>query len=159
MRITRKEVNKPLAQAIKTLILPLLDTNTGKQEALESTEALFTDMVRFYLEILLTHPAFWDKVRDVDSTTGEIRSSKTAANQDLLTRLEFATVVTAAHPAYPLAKIPGAEDAPVEFRRAAINRAIGLAKGYRTTRKRWEALPTHRRGKAPAVRSMPVTLY
>lgn len=157
-------MNKPLATAMKTLILPLLDANTGKRQALESTEALFTELVRFYLDILLTHPAFWEKVRDVDPTTGEIFSPRTATNKDLLTRLEFATVVTETHPAptHPLSILSGAEDAPVVFRRAAINRAIGMAKSYRTHRKRWEALPTNRRGKAPAapaVRSMPVTLY
>jgi putative transposase len=157
-------VHKPLAKAIKTLILPLLDANTGKQAALESTEALFTDMVRFYREILPTHPAFWDKVVKVDSQTDEILSEQVPTNKDILTRLEFATVSTATHPVptHPLSVLPGADDAPVVFRRAAINRAIGLAKSYRTHRKRWEALPTHRRGKAPAVptvRAMPVTLY
>ncbi len=73
-------------------------------------------------------------------------------------------MVTEKHPApaYPLSTIPGAEDAPVVFRRAAINRATGMAKSYRSHHKRWEALPESRRGKAPAipaVRSMPVTLY
>ena len=64
--------------------------------------------------------------------------------------------------AHPLSILPGAENAPVVFRRAAINRAIGMVKSYRSNRKRWEALPEHKRGKPPAIptiRSLPVTLY
>ncbi|WP_430626330.1 RNA-guided endonuclease TnpB family protein [Sulfobacillus thermotolerans] len=153
-----------MAIAMKTLILPLLDANPGKLEALESTEALFSQMVQFYLNILLTTPLFWDTVVKVDPATGEILSERAPTSKDILTRLEFATVSTPAHthPSYPLSNVPGAEDAPVVFRRAAINRAIGIAKSYRANRKRWESLPEHRRGKAPAiptVRSMPVTLY
>jgi hypothetical protein len=121
-------------------------------------------ITRFYLNLLLAKPVFWEPVRAVDSQTGAIRSQRAATNQDILTRLEFATVVTDKHPApaYPLSAIPGAEDAPVVFRRAAIHRAIGMAKSYRTNRQRWAALPESRRGKAPpvpTVRSMPVTLY
>lgn len=115
---------------MKTLILPLLDANTGKLEALRSTEALFTEIVGFYLDILLTQPAFWNKVVAVDPQTGEILSERAPTNKDILTRLEVVTVATDAHPApaYPLAAIPGAEGAPVVFRRAAISRAIGMAK-------------------------------
>jgi len=162
--IMRKEVNKPLAKAVKTLILPLLDANTGKREALAATESLFTKMVRFYLDILLTNPSCWDKVMKVNTKTGEILSERSPDNKHILTRLEFATTSTPAHPTptHPLSILPGGEDAPTEFRRAAINRAIGMAKSYRSNRKRWESLPTSRRGKPPAipaVRSMPVTLY
>ncbi|MCY0879382.1 MAG: hypothetical protein OWU84_10635 [Firmicutes bacterium] len=153
-----------MAKAIKTLILPLLDANPGKLEALASTEALFTQMVQFYMDILLTNPSFWDKALQVDPETGEIRSERASTNQDILTRLEFATVSTLAHPdpPDPLSILPGAEDAPVVFRRAAINRTIGLAKSYRSNRKRWESLPENRRGKPPAiptVRSLPATFY
>lgn len=153
-----------MATAIKTLILPLLDANPGKLAALASTESLFTDMVGFYLDVLLSHSAFWDKVREIDPTTGEILSERAPTNKDILTRLECATIATPAHPApsLPLSVLFGAEAAPVVLRRAAINRAIGMAKSYRFHRKRWEALPADRRGKAPGVptvRSLPVTLY
>jgi IS605 OrfB family transposase len=144
--------------------LPLLDANTGKLEALAATEALFTQMVQFYLDILLNQPSFWDKVVKVDIPTGKILAERAPTSKDILTRLETATVVTEQHPtpASPLSVLPGAEAAPALFRRAAINRAIGLAKSYRSNRRRWETLAEHRRGKAPAipaVRSMPVTLY
>lgn len=153
-----------MATAVKTLILPLLDANPGKREALTATETLFTQMVQFYLDILLNQPSFWDKVVEGDIQTGAILSEQIPTNKDILTRLEFATISTATHPIppHPLSGLPGAEAAPVLFRRAAINRAIGLAKSYRATRRRWETRAAHRRGKAPTiptVRSMPVTLY
>lgn len=87
-----------MATAVKTLILPLLDANPGKREALTATETLFTQMVQFYLDILLNQPSFWDKVVEGDIQTGAILSEQIPTNKDILTRLEFATISTATHP-------------------------------------------------------------
>ncbi len=114
--------------------------------------------------ILVKDGSFWKKVTKVNLDTGEIVGERAPTRKDILTRLEFATVETKAHPtpAYLLSTLAGGADAPIAFRRAAINRAIGLVQGYRSNLRRYDKLPANRRGKPPSlptVTLMPVTLY
>ena len=159
-----------MARATKTLILPLWGANAVKNVALDATEDLFGQVVRFYVGVLLAERAPWERLprRDrttgllqVDLDTGEVRTRRPSADE-ILTRVEAFTLVTAAHPAppYDLASIPGARKAPTVFRRAAIKRAIGLVASHRSNLARWERLG--RRGPVPGlptVERFPVTLY
>ena len=144
--------------------------NAVKNEALEQTHALFEELVAFYISALIREARLWDKVpqRDMqtkqvlfDPETGEIRMRAPTADE-VLTRAEALTVKTHAHPdpSYDLSAVPGAARAPVVFRRAAIKRAIGLVKAYRSNLARWER--RGRRGRMPgmpAVERFPVTIY
>jgi hypothetical protein len=159
-----------MASAVRTLILPLWGPNGVKNAALEATEDLFGQVVRFYVTVLLTEETLWDKTprRDretgrllADPETGEIRMRRPTADE-VLTRAEAVTLATRAHPApsHDLAWVPGAREAPTVFRRAAIQRAIGLVSSYRSSLARWE-----RRGRKgrppgmPSVERFPVTIY
>jgi hypothetical protein len=68
--------------------------------------------------------------------------------------------MTLAHPdpPYDRGAVPGAARAPVVFRRAAIKRAVGLVKAYRSHLARWERQGRQgRMPEAPAVERLPVT--
>lgn len=159
-----------LIQAARTMILPLWGPNGVKNAALEQTQALFEQLVAFYISVLIREQSLWDKVpkRDkqtkqvlFDPETGEIKRRAPAA-EDVLTRVEALTVKTKAHPdpPYDLKAVPGAAKAPVVFRRAVIKRAIGLVKAYRSNLTRWER--RGRRGRMPGmptVGGFPVTVY
>ncbi|CAB1130047.1 conserved protein of unknown function [Candidatus Hydrogenisulfobacillus filiaventi] len=159
-----------LVQAVRTMILPLWGPNGVKHAALEQTQALFERLVAFYLAVLIREPGLWDKVpkRDqqtrrvlFDPETDEIRMRAPTA-KEVLTRVEAVTVKTRAHPdpSHDLQAVPGAAKAPVVFRRAAIQRAIGLVRAYRSNLARWE-----RRGRKgrmpgpPVVGRFPITVY
>jgi len=156
--------------AARTFVLPLWGPNGVKNAALDATEALFTHIVRFYVHVLLGESSPWARVpkRDketkqvlFDPETGEIKMRAPTADE-VLTRGEALTVSTDAHPdpPYDLSAVPGAAKAPVVFRRAAIKRAIGLVKAYRSSLTRWER--RGRRGRMPGeptVDRFPVTIY
>jgi putative transposase len=121
---------------------PLWGPNGVKHEALEQTQSLFAQLVAFYVPVLIRERRLWGKVpkRDketmqvlFDSETGEIKM-RAATADEVLTRVEAITVKTKAHPdpPYDLGTVSGAANVPVVFRRAAIKRAIGLVKAYRT---------------------------
>lgn len=156
-----------MARPTKTAILPLWGPNGVKSAALDATEAPFGATVAFYARVLLAEDALWAKVpkRDggrilADPETGEVRARRPTADE-VLTRAEALTLVTAAHdaPPYDLAQISGAREAPTVFRRAAIKRAIGLVSSHRSNLARWE-----RRGEKgrmpglPQVERLPVTI-
>src|SRR5215469_5467269 len=114
--------------------------NSHKRQYLEETVAILDAARAFYLEFLLAHP---DKLRErvevESSQTGEVSERLISADK-LLTWAEFHTVATAEHPdplpewnfsrAFP--------DFPTRYRRSVIKDAIGKARGYLTTLRKWQ---------------------
>jgi hypothetical protein len=58
--------------AARTLVLPLWGPNGVKNAALDATEALFTQVVRFYVHVLLVQPSPWARVPKRDKHTGAV---------------------------------------------------------------------------------------
>ena len=54
--------------AARTLVLPLWGPNGVKNAALDATEALFTQVVRFYVHVLLVEPSPWARVPKLGNT-------------------------------------------------------------------------------------------
>jgi putative transposase len=114
--------------------------NSHKRQYLEETVAILNAARAFYLEFLLAHP---DKLRErvevESSQTGEVSERLISADK-LLTWAEFHTVATAEHPD-PLPEWNFSQafpDFPTRYRRSVIKDAIGKARGYLTTLRKWQ---------------------
>jgi IS605 OrfB family transposase len=89
-----------------------------KPESLEATKQLFNKVVEFYVLLYSTHPELAD-----------------VASEDIYIAAEGMTVATKNRPVVPS---PLPYDCPVVFRRAAIKKALGAFKSWRSNRERWE---------------------
>lgn len=108
----------------KTLLLKVQSPNVGKKEKLEKTIKLYSEVLKFYLEVIpklgMYHIA-------------------SMSNKSALSFLEFNTVPTQAH---PNPKYPIFSGVQTNIRRSAINKAVGMVKSYLSNLLRW-----HREGK------------
>ena len=108
-----------MAKAMKT-INESLDYLPQCAEYFTANQALFNRVVAFYFEVLQAHEGV------LDLTTKEA-----------LTALETLTHATEKNPSpiLPLTEI--AEGIPAMFRRAAINAALGSARSFSSSLKKW----------------------
>jgi putative transposase len=114
--------------------------NSHKRQYLEETVAILNAARAFYLEFLLAHPdKLGERVEVESSQTGEVSERLISADK-LLTWAEFHTVATAEHPD-PLPEWNFSQafpDFPTRYRRSVIKDAIGKARGYLTTLRKWQ---------------------
>ena len=117
-----------MAKAITT-IRQSLSYQSQHADYLAANHALFNRVVAFYFEVIQAH----EKVLDLST-------------KEALTALETLTHATSKNraPVMPLTEI--AQDVPAMFRRAAINAALGSARSFYSSLKKWRT----RREKAEA---------
>src|SRR5713226_5420050 len=110
-----------MAKAITTLRQTL---NYQPQHAswFAANQSLFNAVVAFYFEVVQAHALVLDLKTKEALTTLEMLTHATEKN---------------ASPIMPLTEI--ARDVPALFRRAAINAAIGSARSFSTSLKKWQA--------------------
>src|SRR6266700_3825379 len=87
-----------------------------------ANHALFNRVVAFYFEVIQAHEGML-----------------ALTNREALTALERLTHATEANPAPIMALSEIAPDIPAMFRRAAINAALGSARSFFSSLKRWRA--------------------
>jgi hypothetical protein len=103
--------------------------NRAKRRYLEETVAVLDAARRFYLDFFLAYPQMlMERIEVISRQTGEVSERLISADK-LLTRAEFATVETDAHPD-PLASWNFSQafpDFPTRYRRSVIKDCIGKA--------------------------------
>jgi IS605 OrfB family transposase len=121
-----------MAKATKT-IRQSLNYQPQHAECFAANHALFNQVVSFYFEVIQAHPLVLD-----------------LSTKEALTALETLTHATAknASPTMPLTEI--AHDIPAMFRRAAINAAIGSARAFFSSLKKWRIRKEKAQEKAKA---------
>jgi hypothetical protein len=147
--MAQQQLRNQMGQTVRTTKL-LLDfstreqggVNAGKRAHLTATVEILNAARRFYLDFFLAHPdKLSERVEVISKKTGEVREALISADT-LRAWAEFQTVATSAHPdplpdwhfsqAFP--------DFPNRYRRSILKDVIGKARGYLTSRAKWQAL-------------------
>src|SRR6266702_6151304 len=118
-RISKRRRGSSMAKATTT-IRQSLNYQPQQSDCFAANQALFNRVVAFYFEVIQAHEGILD-----------------LKNKEALTALEKLTHATQKHasPLMPLVSI--ALDIPAMFRRAAINAALGSARAFSSSLKKW----------------------
>src|SRR5260370_20459119 len=118
-RISKRRRGSSMAKATTT-IRQSLNYQPQQSDCFAANQALFNRVVAFYFEVIQAHAGILD-----------------LKNKEALTALEKLTHATEknASPIMPLTEI--APDIPAYFRRAAINAALGSARAFFSSLKKW----------------------
>ena len=151
-----------MATVIQTITLGIhKEINPGKRQAILETQALYNQVIAFYLDFFVAHRGVFDARQPYHKKDGTL-SERPWTAQELLTFAEQHTLDTLAHPdpLQPLRDVlPSARTMPVSLRRAAINHASGKVKAWDALVKRWAS--QKKSGRCPQLGAPhePLTFY
>jgi hypothetical protein len=128
-----------MAEAIKTIILKIVNPNKGKVSALESTLEILNSCLSTYINLNLQHRSLFSLKKEfLNKRTGEV-CLRPLCNSEILTFLEKLSLPTVAHSQTEInlkSLFPGL---PTCLRRSIINTSTGMVKSYLSNLKKWES--------------------